>query len=110
MAMRTAFHDASGNDKPGMILEDAQKTVAIDYLHAAEATGFDPAEAKALLRKLDLRLIPMLCFTYALQSIDRTTLSYAAVFGVREDLGLTGTQFSLASALLYIGASTCRVY
>ncbi|KAH7374625.1 allantoate permease [Plectosphaerella cucumerina] len=103
MATRTASHDASGNDKPGMILEDAQKTVAIDYLHAAEATGFDPAEAKALLRKLDLRLIPMLCFTYALQSIDRTTLSYAAVFGVREDLGLTGTQFSLASALLYIG-------
>ncbi|KAH7324758.1 major facilitator superfamily transporter [Stachybotrys elegans] len=63
----------------------------------------EESEYKPLLRKLDWHLIPLLCFTYALQSIDRTTLSYAAIFGVREELALTSTEFSLAGGLLYIG-------
>lgn len=54
-------------------------------------------------RKLDYRLMPLICITYALQSIDKTTLGYAAVFGLREDLGLVGTEFSWASAIFYLG-------
>ncbi|KAK2006703.1 major facilitator superfamily transporter [Colletotrichum eremochloae] len=76
---------------------------ALDLLDTAEGEVIDPEESAALLRRLDLRLMPLLCITYALQSIDRTTLSYAAVFGVREDLGLTGSEYSWAGALLYLG-------
>ncbi|KEF63788.1 uncharacterized protein A1O9_01766 [Exophiala aquamarina CBS 119918] len=63
----------------------------------------DPALDKALRWQIDLRLIPLLCITYALQSIDKTTLSYAAVFGIRESLELVGTQFSWASSVFYLG-------
>jgi MFS family permease len=35
--------------------------------------------------------------------IDKTTLSYAAIFGIREDLNLHGTQYSWLSALFYFG-------
>jgi MFS family permease len=38
-----------------------------------------------------------------LQSIDKTTLSYAAVFGLREDTGLTGSQYSWLGAIFYLG-------
>lgn len=76
---------------------------ALKFLHAAEGEHIEDDSLKKLVRKLDFRLVPFLCITYALQSIDRTTLSYAAVFGVREDLQLTGTEFSWAGALLYLG-------
>ncbi|CAI0647092.1 unnamed protein product, partial [Colletotrichum noveboracense] len=76
---------------------------ALDLLDTAEGEIVDPQEYSALLRKIDFRLMPLLCITYALQSIDRTTLSYAAVFGVREDIGLTGSEFSWAGAVLYLG-------
>ncbi|GJC91982.1 major facilitator superfamily transporter [Colletotrichum higginsianum] len=62
---------------------------ALDFLDTSEGEVIDPQESSALLRRLDLRLMPLLCITYALQSIDRTTLSYAAVFGIREDIGLS---------------------
>ncbi|KAJ3537197.1 hypothetical protein NM208_g6418 [Fusarium decemcellulare] len=76
---------------------------ALDYLDTARGEVIDPHESSKLRRKLDLRLLPVLYITYGLQSIDRTTLNYAAVFGVREDLGLSSTQFSWAGALLYLG-------
>lgn len=38
-----------------------------------------------------------------LQSIDKTTLGYASVFGVREDAHLTGKQYSWLGALFYLG-------
>lgn len=82
--------------------DDAAKA-AIGLVHTFEAQQIDPAETKALLRKIDLRLIPLICGTYALQSIDKTTLSYAAVFNVREDLDLRGSQFSWLGALFYLG-------
>ncbi|KAK1711471.1 major facilitator superfamily transporter [Colletotrichum lupini] len=81
----------------------SEPTKPLDLLDAAEGEVIDPEESSALLRRLDFRLMPLLCITYALQSIDRTTLSYAAVFGIREDIGLTGSEFSWAGALLYLG-------
>lgn len=38
-----------------------------------------------------------------LQSIDKTTLGYAAVFGVKTDVHLSGTEYSWISALFYLG-------
>ncbi|KAI7514775.1 allantoate permease [Hortaea werneckii] len=43
------------------------------------------------------------CITYALQSIDKTTLGYAAVFGVKEDAQLAGTEYSWLGSLFYLG-------
>lgn len=56
-----------------------------------------------LRSKLDLRLLPLLCITYALQSIDKTTLGYAAVFGLETDLALTGTEYSWLGSIFYLG-------
>lgn len=80
--------------------KDSDVITALD-LESEDAV--DPALDKALRWKIDLRLIPLLCITYALQSIDKTTLSYAAVFGIRESLDLVGTQFSWASSVFYLG-------
>ncbi|KAH7024790.1 allantoate permease [Microdochium trichocladiopsis] len=83
--------------------DDVSVNNALVLLHAGAEEDIDEGARRRLVSKLDWRLMPILCITYALQSIDRTTLSYAAVFGVREDLHLTSTEFSWAGALLYIG-------
>lgn len=53
--------------------------------------GVDAAMAKRVLRKIDMRLIPLLFVTYGLNFMDKTILSSASVFGLRDD---TVRQFS----------------
>lgn len=45
----------------------------------------DAAFAKRVLRKIDMRLVPLLFITYGLNFMDKTILSSAAVFGLRDD-------------------------
>ncbi|RSL95380.1 hypothetical protein CEP52_012069 [Fusarium oligoseptatum] len=58
---------------------------------------------KKLVRKIDLRLMPLLIVSYGLQYLDKTSLAYSAILGLREDLHLKGQQFSWASSIFYIG-------
>lgn len=63
----------------------------------------DPEEEKKVIRKLDWIIIPMIMVNYIFFYIDKTTLSYAALYGMNEDLGLTGSQYSWLSSLFYFG-------
>lgn len=58
----------------------------------------DPAEEKRLVRKIDFMILPYLAVCYAFFYIDKTTLSYAAIFGIREDLDLQGTKYNWLSS------------
>ncbi|XEU97681.1 hypothetical protein FSHL1_002967 [Fusarium sambucinum] len=84
-------------------INDVSTAEALTLCHNAEDIETSPELARALRWKLDLRLMPLLCFTYALQSIDKNTISYAAVFGLREDIGLKGNEFSWTGAIFYLG-------
>ncbi|QRD94700.1 MFS allantoate transporter [Aspergillus flavus] len=70
----------------------------------------DPVEARKLLWKIDFMILPYLAVCYAFFYIDKvvkdlfhTTLSYAAIFGINEDLNLHGTQYSWLSSIFYFG-------
>ncbi|KAJ9610560.1 hypothetical protein H2200_005337 [Cladophialophora chaetospira] len=63
----------------------------------------EPEEEKKLIRKIDLLILPLIGVCYAFFYIDKTTLSYAAIFGIRDDLNLHGTQYSWLSSLFYFG-------
>lgn len=82
---------------------DEPAKAALDLVHEAEADQIEAKAAQSLLRKIDFRLMPLLCITYALQSIDKTTLGYAAVFNLQTDLSLKGAEYSWASAIFYLG-------
>ncbi|CZS75357.1 unnamed protein product [Fusarium graminearum] len=84
-------------------INDVSTAEALTLCQNAEDIEESPELARALRWKLDLRLMPLLCFTYALQSIDKNTLSYAAVFGLREDIGMKGNEFSWTGAIFYLG-------
>ncbi|KAI0026123.1 putative MFS allantoate transporter [Xylariomycetidae sp. FL0641] len=63
----------------------------------------DPTEERKLVRKIDLMILPYLAVCYAFFYIDKTTLSYAAIFGIREDLNLQDTDYSWLSSMFYFG-------
>ena len=68
-------------------LEDLKKTVTIDTLHNDEAVKvlasyagdleWSALEEKKLVRKIDRRLLSILCITYGLQYYDKAMLSQA---------------------------------
>lgn len=71
--------------------QDAPKTTeVIDTVRTDEAlkvitaydgdTTWDPAEEKRLVRKIDRKLMTILCITYGLQQYDKTMLSQAVSF------------------------------
>ncbi|KAH7017093.1 major facilitator superfamily domain-containing protein [Ilyonectria destructans] len=87
---------------------------SVDVVHHDEAlrvlenyTGdetWTPEEEKKLRRKIDWRLMPVLCATYGLQYYDKAMLSQAAIFGLRQDLDLlVGNRYSWAASIFYLG-------
>ncbi|UQC73840.1 uncharacterized protein CLUP02_00487 [Colletotrichum lupini] len=91
--------NASVGGKPSIVnLERVPSSVMGSSLELDEETN------RKLLRKIDRKLMPVLCFTYALQYYDKAILSQAAIFGLRQDLELTtGLKYSWVSLIFYFG-------
>ncbi|KAE8421712.1 major facilitator superfamily domain-containing protein [Aspergillus pseudocaelatus] len=98
----SAMHVEAIPGKPGKI-QNGDTALALfenfDELHE----DIDPGELKRLVRKIDFMILPFLAVCYAFYYIDKTTLSYAAIFGINEDLGLSGEQYSWLSSVFYFG-------
>ncbi|KAI9728916.1 MAG: hypothetical protein M1828_000001 [Chrysothrix sp. TS-e1954] len=92
-------------------LEDADEALAFLENHphktaiAEEGAALleDPVRLKRLVRKIDFMIVPLLAATYFLQFLDKTTLNYTAVMGLRTDTHLVGQDYSNLSMLFYIG-------
>jgi MFS family permease len=95
-------------------VENLTKAETLDTLHNDEAIRvlatyqgdqeWSPAEEKKLVKKIDRRLLSILCATYGLQYYDKAMLSQAALFGLREDLELNvGIRYSMSASIFYLG-------
>ncbi|KAK4546315.1 hypothetical protein LTR36_001992 [Oleoguttula mirabilis] len=62
----------------------------------------DERRVKRLVRKIDLTVLPLLAGTYVLQYIDKQALSYAAVFDLFTDTGISLTQYSWFASVFYL--------
>ena len=81
-----------------------------------------PEEDKRILRKLDLwqvprgqtaefilrltfptSLLPIMAVSYFFQYLDKSALGSTAILGLREDLHLTGEEYSWATGIYYFG-------
>ncbi|OJD17252.1 hypothetical protein AJ78_02634 [Emergomyces pasteurianus Ep9510] len=66
-------------------------------------TDFDPELYENVVRKIDRYILPLLFVTYNFNFMDKTILSSASVFGLREDNHLVGSQYSWVSSIFYFG-------
>ncbi|KAI1140389.1 major facilitator superfamily transporter allantoate [Hypoxylon sp. FL0543] len=72
-------------------------------LVAGETVVLTPEDEKRLLRKIDRHLMPLLCIVYGLNYLDKTTLSYASIMGIKTDLNLKGQDYSWIASVFYFG-------
>lgn len=61
---------------------------------AVSSNEFASIDEAAVLRKMDLRLIPMLSALYLLAFLDRGNIGNAKIEGLVEDLNMTGPQYN----------------
>ncbi|OOF98987.1 hypothetical protein ASPCADRAFT_394317 [Aspergillus carbonarius ITEM 5010] len=58
---------------------------------------------RKLLRKVDLHLLPFLVVMYLLNFLDRNNLSQARLGSLEKDLNMKGTDYNLATSILFVG-------
>ncbi|KAM0133428.1 hypothetical protein ACHAP3_005953 [Botrytis cinerea] len=63
----------------------------------------DPQEVKRVLRKIDMRLMPILFITYMLQYLDKNSINFSSVYGLQKGTHLEGQQYSWLSSIFYFG-------
>ncbi|RAO71446.1 uncharacterized protein BHQ10_007458 [Talaromyces amestolkiae] len=77
-----------------------------ECLEVENITGevsFSPEEEKALLRKIDMHLLPTIWIMYLLSYMDRTNIGNAKISGMQTDLALTSNQYSISLVVFFIG-------
>lgn len=101
----------SSHSNPQISLQDADEAFAFlnhhpnaqQLLEDGEQIFNDPVLLKRLERKIDLAIAPILAVVYFLQFLDKTTLQFTAVMGLREDTKLEGMDYSVVSLVFYLG-------
>lgn len=98
--------DSSGHpttEKLSRVVSREQLEHAVDSDSPDQGPGgYDEKHVKAVLRKIDFRLLPVLTILYLLCYIDRGNIGNARVAGMNEDLNLTPAQYNMA---LTVGGS-----
>ncbi|KAI0072472.1 MFS general substrate transporter [Panus rudis PR-1116 ss-1] len=80
-----------GKDAALQVLGDASTPIHIT-----------PEQDRAVLRKIDLWLMPVIVMVYFLQQLDKSSLSYTSVFGIAQDTHLVGSQYSWLGSIVYV--------
>lgn len=73
----------------------------LDYIEE-KAVEIDEDTDRRLRRMIHRRILPCMIGTYFLQALDKGTLSFASIMGIREDANLINNQYSWLTTCTYI--------
>ncbi|VUC29999.1 unnamed protein product [Clonostachys rosea] len=92
------------NDKNIVEDEDTEVGASTDIAigDIIDENEFTEEEYKTLLRKIDYFLLPLMFCCYGIQQTDKTSIGIQAIFGMRDDLNLQGTQYNWLTTIFYI--------
>lgn len=76
----------------------------------AFVANFPDERKKKILRKVDLRLVPMLVLLYLIAYLDKTNIGNAKIEGMTEDLSLKGIQYNVVVAIFFIPFVLCGMF
>jgi len=79
---------------------DGQLT-QLGYDEKATTRGVLPdINESELIRRIDIRVVPVLCLLFLFAFLDRVNIANAAVYGMSKELGLVGNQYNAALTIL----------
>lgn len=71
-----------------------------------EASNVD---LKALRRRIDLHVVPVMFICFVAQFLDKVLLNYAAVMSLNQDLGLKDNDFANANTFTYVALLVAEI-
>lgn len=95
---RVGINHQNGN------IQERDLDQAYKYLESKDEVAIDAESInmKALRRKIDWHIVPIMFACYTMQFIDKVLLNYAAVMGIGRDLKLKGNNFTNAATSFFI--------
>ncbi|EKC97229.1 major facilitator superfamily transporter [Trichosporon asahii var. asahii CBS 8904] len=128
MSARTSDPEAGlpayDEDKKGVEVGHLEESVTVKGADKIDLTGYvyvpDTPEERALVRKIDIHILPMLWVMYIMNywlhivprlhpptatdaQLDRTNIGNAKVGGMQKDLSLSSSEYSLVLSIFFIG-------
>jgi len=88
-------------------VDDIQNRLTVHTYEADIDTSH--IDERALIRKLDYRLIPWLSFLYLLAFLDRTAIGNAKLYNLEADLKITDQQYLLCLTIFFFSYSVFEV-
>ncbi|OAP58669.1 hypothetical protein AYL99_07759 [Fonsecaea erecta] len=87
----------------GKSVDNAESEIAHSIMieDTRQIPDLTETERKKLLRKMDLRLVPMVTLLYLLSFLDRGNIGNARLGGLEDDLGLVGNQYNIALTIFF---------
>lgn len=74
-----------------------------DQTYSSSQESLHGINEKALVRKLDYKLLPALTFLYLLSFLDRSNVGNARIEGLVDDLHITGNEYLTGLTLFFVG-------
>lgn len=102
MATNDLKHEASAHGIEDPSFNDSK---LITESHDNYDTAASAAEEAALIRKLDLRLLPFVMLLYTLSILDRSNLGNAKLAGMDADLDISSKQYAWLGTIFYIACT-----
>ncbi|GIJ99653.1 hypothetical protein Aspvir_003654 [Aspergillus viridinutans] len=81
---------------------DNIRVLGLNADNAEFYTNFPVERRKKLLRKVDIRLVPMLAVLYLISHLDRANIGNAKIEGLVKDLGLSGIQWNIVLSTFFV--------
>lgn len=95
--------NAASNPPPDQQNQDAAAALLLRLGRSPdERISVSPFDDARILRRIDMALLPLMLSVYFLQALDKATLSYASIFGLIDDTGLVGDQFSWLGSVVFL--------
>ncbi len=74
----------------------------------SEPTTATAEEEAAVIRKLDIRILPIVFIIYMFAVLDRSNLGNAHVAGLDASIGLEGGDYAMLGTVFYIGCGSSQ--
>ncbi|XPS95506.1 hypothetical protein M3J09_004795 [Ascochyta lentis] len=98
--IETSGQSTPGKERNGSSPSVPEKIEQVENMGTSIAV--DAETERKLLRKLDMRIIPMICWVYLMNFMDRVNIGNARLYGLEEDLGMSGDQYQVAVGILFV--------
>lgn len=93
--------DFADTEKPSVTLVES-KANSLEEQQPIDISEFQDIDERKLVRKIDLRLLPLFTILYLLSFLDRGNIGNAKIEGLAEDLNLKGNEYNMCLTIFFI--------